>query len=941
MKTLKELEYQKKYINELKSISISYLEGEDPKLIIFHAPTGAGKTLMLAESLSQISKSFEGAKEFAFVWISVNYLHQQSKEKLEKYFDKEKLLECININEIQNNLIEKNQVVFINWESLNKEGISIFMSDNEKDWNLSRVIENTKDEDREIILVIDESHRAAKTSKAKEIVKIINPKLTLEVSATPKEDVSNDHKVTVTLKEVIAEEMIKQEIQINPGLNRIESNEDIVRTALKKRKELKKYYEELKTNINPLLLIQIPRKKATDVRSPEEKIIDILEAEGITTAGGKLALWLAEKDKKINLDYLEKDDSDVDVLIFKEAIAQGWDCPRASILLLQREWNAENYVFNIQTLGRIMRMPEQKYYENHPQLNVGYVYTASDNFSIVEDLADDYVSSVQMIRENSIYKNIYLPSKFIRRKREKQRLSGIFKDCLFNAASELDINDKKINIGPVKFKKDVGVEGEVLSLDKIQTVSFKEKAEIVKDREEVGALYTAFIRSQTTGFSAARSTEIIKSSMRSLFKKLFNISDEDLISAVVLNPVNRSEFEELIVVAKHKYASLPEKEDIVTLSEGWQVPETVSIFDKFDETPIKKSILKPYFVKRDKNDRQMWSKPERLFIDELEKTDDDILWWFKNGDKESKYFGVAYKKEDNHFYGFYPDFIVKNKKQIIIVEIKDDRDFKNENLLKLNAGREYQNEYKGSEKLHFYIISPLDYFKFFSSLKNQNLEDFKSKYEENLLRYSQSRKIVSENQVEPNSEDKELLDMYEVELDKAIKNLNDKSTENDILKLNLEEAQATVISLKEALSHIPKKDEVSSTVGIPTPFNICILGEVADENLIYRKLREYFAKYGIETNKWDITFYNNAKLRNSDILNNLKRGQSKFNLIITGQIFHHAGEGNQSSNLLTELKKEKYLDHLVGSSPKDLLTANNIIEKLEEYFNKKKDSASN
>ena len=146
-----------------------------------------------------------------------------------------------------------------------------------------------------------------------------------------------------------------------------------------------------------------------------------------------LALWLAEKDKKKNLDYLENHDSEVDVLVFKEAIVQGWDCPRASILLLQREWNAENYVFNIQTLGRIMRMPEQKHYENYPALNIGYVYTASDNFEIVDDLAKDYVSKDQMVRDNTIYKDIYLPSELVRRKRELFRLSGEFKDCLFQA----------------------------------------------------------------------------------------------------------------------------------------------------------------------------------------------------------------------------------------------------------------------------------------------------------------------------------------------------------------------------------------------------------------------------------------------------------------------------------------------------------------------------
>src|SRR3989344_3597068 len=724
---MKDIAYQKKYIREIVSTSVGYIQDEDPKLIVFQAPTGSGKTIMLAEAMSRMVKDLTDEKELAFVWISVNYLHEQSKKKLEKHFENERLLDCINIGDIQNNEIEQNQIVFVNWDSFNKEGVSLFMSDNEKDWNLSKVMENTRDAGRDIVLIIDESHRTAKTSKSQEIVGMIGPKLTIEVSATPKEGVTNDHKISVKLSEVVAEGMIKQEVQINPGLGRVQTNEDIVREALKKRNELKRFYEEAGTDINPLLLIQIPKRRKSDVREPEDKIIEILNKDGITIENGKLALWLAEKDKKKNLDYLENDDSEVEILVFKEAIAQGWDCPRASILLLQREWNAENYVFNIQTLGRIMRMPEHKHYDNYSALNVGYVYTASDNFEIVEDLAKDYVSKDQMVRDNTIYKNIYLPSELVRRKRELFRMSGEFKDCLFDAAIEL-------------------------------------------------------------------------------------------------NPVNKSEFIDLIEAGKNKFKSLPEKADEIVPNEKWQVPESVSVFDNFDERKeIKKSILKPYFVKRDKNGKQQWSKPEKVFIDELEKTDNDILWWFKNGVSESKYFGIAYKKNGgshNSYYAFYPDFIIKTKKDTLVVEIKDDKDFKNENLYKLNAGREYQKKYKGKENLYFYIISPFDYFNFFRALKNQTLDSFKSKFEEKLVRFTQSRKVASEKQPEKSKEDKELLELYESELTKAIKNLDDKKLENEILKIDLHGAEATIGSLKEALSYLPQeKVEEKKDIEIITPFN--------------------------------------------------------------------------------------------------------------------------
>ncbi|MCF7894435.1 MAG: DEAD/DEAH box helicase family protein [Candidatus Omnitrophica bacterium] len=934
---MKDLRYQKKAIKELVAISERYISDEDPKLIIFQAPTGSGKTIMLASALSNIVKDLQNKKSLAFLWISVNYLHEQSKEKLEKYFEDERLLECVSTNEIQNNVIEENQIVFVNWESLNRKG-NIFMVDNEKDWNLSKVVENSKDEDREVVLIIDESHRAAKTSKAKEIINIINPKLTIEVSATPKEGITNDHRVNVKLTKVIDEEMIKKEIQINSGLARAENNEDIINAALRRRKRLQKQFQSAKTNINPLLLIQIPRKKSSDVRNPEDKIIELLDKRGVTTDKGKLAIWLSEKDKKINLEYLEKNDSDVDVLVFKEAIALGWDCPRASLLLLQREWNAENYVFNIQTLGRIMRMPEHKHYDNYPDLNIGYIYTASDNFSIVEDLANDYVSRVQMLRDNTIYGNIYLPSEHIRRKREKYRLSGDFKECLLKAGKEQKIKDK-INTGVVKFKKKIGVNGYVEKIDQIQTIPFKNKSEIEKDREEVCAWYTDFIRSKTYPFTGgSRPTTIIKSSLRALFKKVFGISNEDKIGMIVLNPKNKGEFEQLIDIAKEKYKHLPEKKDIVNIKEDWQVPEAISIFDNYekmmiDNKYIKKSVLKPFYVKKDKNKKLRCSKPEREFIKNLEETDDDVLWWLKNGERESKYFGIAYKKDDSHYYGFYPDFIIQTKKETLVVEIKDNKDFKNENLLKLNAGKDFQKKHK-DKNLYFFIISPIDYFNFFRALKVQDLNSFKSKYEENLLRFAQSRKITSIQQEEKNLEDKELLELYDDELSKAIKNIDDKKLENEILKIDLENAEVTIDNLKTSLAYRPKiKDKPKMAgINIPKPFNICILGETSDNDFVRKELRKYFAKYGLKVTEWNVNFYNNTKLKNTKVLDKLKKGQSKFNLIITGQIYFHSGKGNKKANLLTELKKDKYIDYIVGCSPKKLLTINDIIKNLEEYF---------
>lgn len=924
-----ELKYQATAIKKLKNAAFEFLEDKGEFVIVFQAPTGAGKTYMLAKTLQDLIKEKKPDKPVSFVWISVNSLHEQSKESLEKYFSIEKSLHCISINEIDSNQIHENEILFLNWDKLNKEK-NLFIRDNERDWNLSKVVANTKEEGREIILVIDESHRSASTSKSQELISEISPKLTFEVSATPKE-VSSDIRIRVPLEDVIEEEMIKSEILINPGLVNIENNEDIIASALSKRKELRKYFMEEGSSINPLLLVQIPDKKQGSVRNPEDKVIQILSEKGITLENGKLAIWLSDKDSKLNLDTITKNDDTVEVLIFKQAIALGWDCPRASILLLQREWNAENYTFNIQTLGRIMRMPEHKHYNKRPELNAGYVFTASDNFTIVEELATNYISLVQMIRDESSYLDIDLPSQFIRRKREKTRLSGKFKDCLLSSADEMEIK-KQLNVNFYTHTKSIGTEGSVSDIDKSQKVEFQKSLNIAKDREELMVAYTKFIGDQTAPFSRARSTEIIKSSLRSMFKTTFDIDNEDTISSIILNPVNTLFISDLIRLAKVKYADLPEVEDIVYDVKDWQVPNLISVYEPYKlKGHFNRSILTPFYTKVDKNGRDKLSQPEQKFINVLESCDSELQWWYKNGERERKFFGIAYKSESGRQYAFYPDFIIRTKSSLLIVEIKDDSDFKNENLLKLNAGQEYIANYRGKENLYFYILSPIDFEYFKRSVEGRGFDNYASKYEENLQKIIASRKRIASEEEEPNKDDQELLEEYDKELTKAVK-------DRELLEMSLEQAQTTISNMKEALALNPASASGGSRINdikLPVPFHICILGEVSDENNLLSDMRQYLAKFQLDANDWTLTIFNNSKLKTKDVFALLKRGQSKYHVAVTGQIHHHSAKGNQRANALSELRDEKYIDYIVGSSPKDVLTSTAFLESLNNYIRSK------
>lgn len=696
---MKEIKYQIKYINKLANTAKELITDKyrERGTIVFKAPTGSGKTYMVSQALTQMVKD-NPQLSFAFIWISVNNLHEQSLNSLSRYLEDERLLECITNTDLNDNTIEQNQIMFINWESINKEN-SLFRVDNEQNWNLQSVVENTKDIGNTIVLLIDESHRNASTDKSKELIDIISPRLIIEVTATPK--ASSAFLVEVTLGEVIAEGMIKKEVHINDEKpSSIKSNEDILRMALRKRVQLQTAYKSLGKDINPLLLIQIPNKRPNDVINPEDEIIGFLSEQGLTIQNGKVALWLSEDHR--NKEEVELNSSPVDVLIFKEAIALGWDCPRASVLFLQREWNNERYEFNIQTLGRIMRMPEQTHYDDKPELNYGYVYTASDNFTIVEDLAKDYVSQQRLTIDHNIYSSRpKLFSEHIRRKRELTRLSGDFKTVFFQAAQEYGLKDK-INCDVTQITKSIKLDAVVKELDKggDQIVQFKDNKSIIRSKAEIQSLYDGFVRKMVTPYEIARSQNILKTAIRSWFKTELNIADDDVIQLVVmsLRPDNNSHFKQVIEDAKELYRNLPTKKDEITKNENWEVPNSVDIFSNCEEIrPSRKSILKQedvecFIAKKDKNGKSELSTPEKTFISKLEESDDYLQWWYKNGKSESKYFCIAYQKEDGYYYGFFPDFILKTKKETIIVEIKDDKDFKADNYYKLLAGKKIFRE---------------------------------------------------------------------------------------------------------------------------------------------------------------------------------------------------------------------------------------------------------
>lgn len=662
--------YQENAIIKLKGEINELFNADGNKICIFKSPTGSGKTLMIAETLKRLIDSRIDGKHFSFVWLAVNKLHDQSKNNLKKYYDQYGVgLKCSYFDDLEDRRIGENEILFLNWASINKKE-NLYVRANERDNNLSSVIARTKDEGRIVVLIIDESHHTANSDKSKELIDSIGPKVTIEVSATPQLNNAN-RIVEVELKDVKDEGMIKKEIVINQGfeyyvLDRKKTDKSVdelvLESALKKRADLAKKLKAQGSDTNPLLLIQIPDAKAGLV-DKKDVVIDLLSRYGITTESGRLAIYLSEKDNKINLENIEKNENEVEVMIFKQAIALGWDCPRASILVLFRQWREENMTFSIQTLGRIMRMSEQKHYSD-PDLNVGYVFTSLEDIHVAEDISRDYITVFEGRRRDD-YKNIDLVSYHSKRFREETRLSSDFVPVFLEAAKKLNLL-KRVSTKHSLINTKLIASGRIYDVDKVTKKIEKEGTlDIPKNEVELQNAFDMFVRNHLDPFAPElRSIKRINDSIYTAFGARRNEDDWVRIQSMVLAPENQQPVIDVINLSKQMYLDHVGrgKHEVVQNEEFWNVPKFINYNLSFTKKDYSRSIIQPYYSRIRIGTANLFEEDSEIevgFIDYLQ-TAKKVLWWFKNGAQDGSYFAVPYVEHEQKK-SFYVDFIVMMK----------------------------------------------------------------------------------------------------------------------------------------------------------------------------------------------------------------------------------------------------------------------------------------
>ncbi len=637
------------------------------KEVLVQAPTGSGKTIIL---LSYIEEYLLENKNRVFVWLTPGKgdLEEQSKKKMNKFLPQHN---SKNIQDILLQGFEAKDTAFINWETITKKGNNALKEAERK--NLYERVHEAHNKGYKFIIIVDEEH-LNKTVKAEAIIEYMDPEYIVRVSATTKTNKEAEY-IAIDELDVINEGLITRALYINENVsNQItlsNEHEYLLDLAMNKRKRIKEEYRNLDIHVNPLIIIQISNNSDDLIKQIE----CILKERNYSFDRQNLAIWLS--DRKENITDIEKNDSPQSILIMKQAISTGWDCPRAKILVKFRDNMSED--FETQTIGRIRRMPEAIHYHN-TLLDNCYLYTFDEKYEeMVKQELGNHASSVKVLflkkeHKDFALKKITFDSDFDGfDERETFTILYQFYIDKYNLTSNKKKNIIILEANGYAFKDTI--DNNIIQ-DKIVRLDSKELEKA--NRIQVSST----VSTSKNGFELRHSINVIASKIgmrydrtrlmleRMFFKgKLFTRKFIDLslieFYAFVINneAILKYDFEEAVSQkARQQKLKLEEIKEL-----DWKIP--LEDYVKYDPT-MKDTIVYEKEVYMNYPSSTIKSKSERMFEFFCE-NNENIKWFYKNGEKSEDYFSLVYVDAVNKKWHFYPDYIICDKNnKIWIIETK-------------------------------------------------------------------------------------------------------------------------------------------------------------------------------------------------------------------------------------------------------------------------------
>lgn len=345
-------------IKDLQNTAVTKLVNllsENKKELTFKAPTGSGKTHMMADFMNRVIAEDPEAV-FIVSTLSKSNLAEQNFDKFKDYVNQGKFpdirpfliqSDCSGEGSLYipptYNVYVLPRDLYKDKAKLKKEGTFLkFLYTMQGD-----LLNNQKS--KKIYLIKDECHIA--TNNLDELKEYF-PKI-INFSATPKLSRKQHPDVEITTEEAQNVNLIKR---IEKG-----SEEDGLEEALKKFDAIKADYTN-KLEVSPCMIIQISNKEKAE-KELEEVIKPALNKHSLKwvyiTGDDKTCATNDNGLKKLPVskwkDYMKSKTSSIAVIIFKMVISEGWDIPRACMLYQIRD--SQSKQLDEQVMGRVRRNP--------------------------------------------------------------------------------------------------------------------------------------------------------------------------------------------------------------------------------------------------------------------------------------------------------------------------------------------------------------------------------------------------------------------------------------------------------------------------------------------------------------------------------------------------------------------------------------------------------
>ena len=440
--------FQKKALADIRMKTAealgSYHRTHAPQVVSFTAPTGAGKTIIMASLIESIffgDETYSEQQNAVIIWLSDSpQLNEQSKLKIDSKADKIRLGQCVTVTEdsFDKEVFEDGYIYFLNTQKLSKTS-NLTKKGDGRNYTIWETIDKTvREKSDRLYFIIDEAHRGMQGREAGKATTIMQKFLkgseednispmpvVIGMSATTQRfnmlvegTSSTIHKSVVSADEVRASGLLKDRIVITyPDEGSVNNDMAILQAAADDWKEKWDHwyqycYEQHYAYVNPVFVIQVLNGSGNRISDTDldDCLQKIEERTGFRFETGQVVHTFGQTNASISINGIDvryeepsriSDDRNIRVVFFKENLSTGWDCPRAETMMSFRRANDATYI--AQLLGRMVRTPMQMHIQVDDILNDVHLYLPYFNESTVKDV----VEALQSVEGRNIPTDIY------------------------------------------------------------------------------------------------------------------------------------------------------------------------------------------------------------------------------------------------------------------------------------------------------------------------------------------------------------------------------------------------------------------------------------------------------------------------------------------------------------------------------------------------------